>query len=264
MNDVFSDLLDRIRENLVSIMAVLMMVMILFGYLFYVLNTIMPQWQLRNDLITRVTAAEAEIAQSSQGQQSNVEELKNQISEAPNALANAADFLITEAQANQFLSDLYQYASLSDVEIVELQTQTNPSSDQDTLFIVKQFQLQVDGKLEKLIEFLARMEEVSQPSYILNNVRLTEGTPQDSLTMTIFLYTSPYAPEYFVETNPNTPIPLTSSPLPESAPLRYVVLPGDTLLSISRQFNISLSAIRQINDLAGNVISPNQELLIPR
>lgn len=264
MSETFSDLIDSIRDNLISVMAIFMIVVILIGYLLFVTNTILPQWQMRGDLTTRVAAAEGELEQSAQGQQSSVETLKTQITEAPDALANTADFLITEAQANQFLSDLYHHADMSNVEIAELQTQSNPSSDTEYLYDVKQFQLRVDGKLEQLIEFVARLKEVSQPSYILNNVAITHGALQDSLTMIILLYTSPYAPEYFVETNLNEAIAVTPPPIEESAPVRYVVLPGDTLLSLSRQFNITLPAIRQASNLTNNVVFPDQELLIPR
>jgi LysM repeat protein len=264
MNETLSDLIDNIRDNIISVMAIFMMVVILIGYLLFITNTILPQWQMRGDLITRVNSAQGELEQSAQGQESSVETLKSQITDAPDELANAADFLITEAKANQFLSDLYQYASMSNVEIAELQTQSNPSSDTESLFDVKRLQLRVDGKLEQLMEFLARMEEVSQPSYILNNVAITEGTPQDSLTMIILLYTSPYAPEYFAETNLHETNAILPPSLEESAPVRYVVLPGDTLLSISRQFNITFPAVRQVNNLVSNVISPDQELLIPR
>lgn len=264
MNETFSDLIERIQENLISIMAIFMIVVILIGYLLFTTKSILPQWRSRSDLITRVAVAEEEIAQSSRVQQTSVGTLKRQIDDAPDELSNAANFLITEAQANQFLSNLYQYANSNEVEIAELLTQSKPSSDSETLYNVKQFQLRVSGELEQLVAFLARLKEVSQPSYILTNVKISEGTIQDSLTMNIVLYTSPLAPGVTVATNLNDAINITPPSVQEPLPVRYTIQRGDTLLSISRQFNISIAAIRQANSFGESGLSTNQELLIPR
>lgn len=43
----------------------------------------------------------------------------------------------------------------------------------------------------------------------------------------------------------------------------YVVKPGDSLWKISKRFNISLSLIRSLNNINGNLIHPNQRLLLP-
>ncbi|QTD38642.1 glucosaminidase domain-containing protein [Polaribacter batillariae] len=44
----------------------------------------------------------------------------------------------------------------------------------------------------------------------------------------------------------------------------YTVKKGDTLYSISRKFNISVADLKEINNLADNVISINQKLLIEK
>lgn len=46
--------------------------------------------------------------------------------------------------------------------------------------------------------------------------------------------------------------------------LTHTVRKGDTLYSISRQYGVSVEAIRQANNLAGNIISVGQKLKIPK
>lgn len=56
----------------------------------------------------------------------------------------------------------------------------------------------------------------------------------------------------------------TLPPTPTLAPIVYIVQPGDTLLSIARQFGTTGDALCTYNNLPDcNLIHPGQELLIP-
>jgi len=43
----------------------------------------------------------------------------------------------------------------------------------------------------------------------------------------------------------------------------YIVKPGDNLWIIGKKFNVSLMTLKQLNNLSGNIIYPNQRLLLP-
>jgi hypothetical protein len=67
-----------------------------------------------------------------------------------------------------------------------------------------------------------------------------------------------------------TPLAETRSPIPTSAPPAspasqavYTVRAGDTLSSIAAAHGVTVRQLRRANDLAGNLIRPGQELVIP-
>ncbi len=61
----------------------------------------------------------------------------------------------------------------------------------------------------------------------------------------------------YVKSNTNTSISEG-----EKTRFFYKVLKGDTLYSIARKFNISVSKLKRLNNLASNAISINQELIL--
>jgi LysM repeat protein len=53
------------------------------------------------------------------------------------------------------------------------------------------------------------------------------------------------------------------TPLATTAPMPYVVQPGDTLFSLAQRFGTSVEAITAANGLADDSIRAGQELIIP-
>jgi LysM repeat protein len=67
-------------------------------------------------------------------------------------------------------------------------------------------------------------------------------------------------------TAPPTTIPPTAAPAPPAAPRIYTVQPGDTLLSIAKKFNTTVTAIVKANKLTpkqADSLRVGQELVIP-
>ncbi|WP_366923192.1 cell wall hydrolase [Metallumcola ferriviriculae] len=56
---------------------------------------------------------------------------------------------------------------------------------------------------------------------------------------------------------------LTVIPVVASSSTEYIVKSGDNLWAIGKKFNISINTIRQMNKLSGNIIHPNQRLVLP-
>jgi len=60
--------------------------------------------------------------------------------------------------------------------------------------------------------------------------------------------------------------PIATTPLATGAlgrPETVVVQPGDTLYQLSRQHGVSVAALREANNLSGNIIHPGQKLRLP-
>jgi LysM repeat protein len=65
---------------------------------------------------------------------------------------------------------------------------------------------------------------------------------------------------------PPTAIPPTAAPAPPAAQRKYTVQPGDTLLSIAKKFNTTVTAIVKANKLTpkqADALHVDQELVIP-
>lgn len=69
-----------------------------------------------------------------------------------------------------------------------------------------------------------------------------------------------------------TPIPgMSADPAPQGqpsqsnllAPTTHVIVPGDTLLGLAKQYGVTLEALRQANNLYTDLIYVGQELIIP-
>jgi LysM repeat protein len=63
-----------------------------------------------------------------------------------------------------------------------------------------------------------------------------------------------------------TAVPPTAAPAAPAAPRTYTVQPGDTLLSIARQFNTTVTAIVEANNLTpqqADALRVGQKLVIP-
>ena len=270
--NAITDLIDNLRENLVSALGIFLIVVIIIGYLAFSFTSILPQWQLRSELIPQVSTAELAVTQAAQSGNNNIETLRAQIESAPTRLVEtASSFLVSDAREAQILDNIYQYAEANNVTVTELQIQTAPSGGEETPFTVRQFRIEVSGPIPQLIAFLAAIKETEQPGVVLTNVTMEQQSPADSLRMDVLLYTSALVDSALVPTpsadsgNNET---VTTSPTPESvvaspANGRYEVRRGDTLLSVSLQHNVSLSALKNANQLSDNTIFPGQELVIP-
>ena len=59
------------------------------------------------------------------------------------------------------------------------------------------------------------------------------------------------------------PLAAAAGDTPSDGETTYTVEPGEHLYGIAEQFGIEMSALREANDIEGNIIRPGQELVIP-
>lgn len=65
-----------------------------------------------------------------------------------------------------------------------------------------------------------------------------------------------------IPSTPYNPPPSGPAPPPGPGTTIYTVQPGDTLFLIARQFNTTLKRLRELNNIAGDVIYPGQVLIV--
>jgi tetratricopeptide (TPR) repeat protein len=121
------------------------------------------------------------------------------LADAQTQLGTAASMFLGEAQATRVLNRLYTYAQATGVEIVNLQTATAAATD---IYVQRSFQFEVVGPLQALLNFLGSMDEVNLRGFFVDNVILAAQDDVHQLTMSVSLYTSPYA------TQDAAPLPL--------------------------------------------------------
>lgn len=266
--NAITDLLENLRDNLVSVLGIFLIVVIIIGYLVFSFTSILPQWQLRSELVPQVAVAELEVTRAAQSSNTNVDTLRAQIESAPTRLVEMASrFMVADAREAQILDSIYEDAETNGVEVADLQIQSTPNLGEGDLFNIRRFQIEIAGPLPQLLTFLSDIEETTLPGFVLTNVLINQQEQADSLVMNVLLYTSPYVDSTLVI--PSTGSSATTdlaTPGPEIATVtdrRYEVRRGDTLLSISLLYNVPMASLRSTNRLNDNIIFSGQELMIP-
>jgi len=179
--------------RLYSLLAVVVIIATTLGAVFFIISSILPQWQTRGELASQLATVEQQLLDAGRSQQESPDKWRERLEAAQAELDEAAGLFFSESQAAQVLNNLYQYANDSDVEITDLQSQPGPEEEKNEIYDVKTFQLQVEGSVLNLIAFMSRIEEATLKSFAISNVNIVEGEELYVLTMDITLYTSSYS-----------------------------------------------------------------------
>ncbi|MCB8942973.1 MAG: type 4a pilus biogenesis protein PilO [Ardenticatenaceae bacterium] len=222
--DVLYDIRDTLRDNLVSVAAIIVLAVVGAGYLIFITTNLFPRWAQHQELAAQVEAAQQSQRQSAQNQNNTAAALPTQISQAQTRLQQTAESFLNESQAASILDNIYQYALLSGVEIANLQALPPTSEDKNTLYDERAFALQVNGPVPQLLDFVGRIQEATLPSVALNNLNIIPSADRTSLTVDLHLYTSPFSPGTVLSETTGifaeTAVPLlTPTPAPNTAAL---------------------------------------------
>ncbi|MEE9490730.1 MAG: type 4a pilus biogenesis protein PilO [Dehalococcoidia bacterium] len=226
------------KERLYPLLAIVAIVVIGLGYFLFINSSIVPQLRVRKELAIRLASAEKELRETQKAKEGAPETLEEQVATAEATLNEAANVFLSESQAAEALNKLYQYASESGVEITSMQAQPNPEEKKD-IYDVRMFQLQVEGALPKLMDFISRIKEAAFKSFVIANVNITEGEELHILTMDITLYTSPYSPGAAVQAMPGVTPAETPTNLPQLIEELAIAL-------ASREWDQVIGLIKQI------------------
>jgi len=181
------------KDRLYPLLALTAVIVIGLADVLLVGKFILPAWKDKRELASQLASAEKALTEAKRAQEESPEELRKQVATAQATLNDVASAFLSDSQADDSLSKLYQYASESQVEIASLQAQPAPEEEEKGAYDVTKFRLQADGAFPDLMDFLSRIKEAALESFMMTNVNITEGEEQHTLSMDITLYTSPYS-----------------------------------------------------------------------
>lgn len=219
MMDTLYDVRDYLRDNLMMVLAGGLIVILLIGFLLFIVSVLMPQIQARSELAAQVASAQEALTQSQLSQDAVPNSLQAQIASSQARRDELAAVFLTEAAAADTLNNLYRYAERAGVEIVDLQAQTTGETAVKNVYDTRIFRLQVDGDVPNLLSFMSQISEASAPSFTIENVEMSEsvaaetGSVTNSLAMDFVVHTSPYAVETAVSTNDDEFVSIIPTPL---------------------------------------------------
>lgn len=222
----FEEILDYLRENLFTVLAIAIMVLLVVGYIIFAVRTLVPRWQQRTDLVAAAATVDAAYADRTTQQQAIAGQLRQEIETAQAEFDETSNRFLTEAQAAAFLDSLYDSAAQTAVSITQLQAQAVPQGaavgGEKPVYDTRQFRLEVTGPLPQLNQFVGRIEQTAVASVSVQNLAITSGVDENSavLTLDLLLYTSPFSTGESVAQLPD-PLPTTEGtavPQPTATP----------------------------------------------
>jgi len=182
------------REQLYYLLPMAMIVIMMLGYLLFVMLSIVPQTRVMREKAYQLSSARRKLIEAEATQREVPNRLREQVAAAEVNLRETAKVFLSEPQAAEALGKLYQYADESGVKIIALQIQSGSQEVKKGVYDVKTFQLRAEGSLPALMDFISRIEEARfLKTFILTDINITEGEDLHILTMNITLYTSPYS-----------------------------------------------------------------------
>ena len=239
--------LASLRDRLLRLLPILIILMTIFGLVLYSVRFLLPEWQtyevLSSGVSTQQAAIETQVA--AQDNSDSLVILQSQVERVQTQLHENSTIFLTRAEADEVLNRLYSYAYARGVRVIQLQSQsssqgtpTSEASAYETMVL----QLQVNGPVANLMDFIAHIREASLLGVSIGTIGVNRAEGETSLTMTVYIYTSPYAsgsvlnqlpsPTPTLPATPDTPTPtptLTSTPTATPSPTYTATIIPPTL-----------------------------------
>lgn len=178
------------REQLQQWGVLLLMVLLLLGVILFVTLVLVPDIRRRAEYDILLRSAETNLIAAQKAKLEAPAKLQAQVTDAEGRLNVAAQVFLDEAESTVVVNRLYTYAQAAGVEIVNLQT--SPPIITET-YSQRDFQFQVAGIPEALLDFLGRIAEVELSGFVVNNVALAPAEDGHLLSLGVSVYSSPYS-----------------------------------------------------------------------
>jgi LysM repeat protein len=257
---------------------------VFLGYVIFFTASIRPSMEARDTLNAQLDTARQTLDAASKLPAANPDDLKTRVADAQATLSAATGFFLTEAQAAQLVSALYNYANAAHVSISDLQSLPVPTPTSKDISRVTSVRIQAQGASQGLIDFMSRIKESSSRGFIVNSFNLTGGDTNSAvliLTVSFYTYSPGLIDTYLTEVpagNAATPAPpatgvritptTVSKPgaaaTPTSKFVIHIVRTGDTISSIARQYGTTAEAIIIANHLTNFNVTVGQQLVVPQ
>jgi len=293
MMDRLNFLQNISRNTVYTFLAVLLILGLGAGYVYFYATNIDPSLRNRDQVMTQLSNARQLLVDTRRVADLSPTDFQQQLTTTQSTLATYRSAFLTEQQMSNLSDALYQEANAAQVQITDLQTQIVTAQTASNPFIVSTIRLQAQGDSYRLVDFVARMKETSLKGVVVNNLSLTQDKTSARLTMDMTVYTSPVVPDDLRVAAQATPTPIvqpttiptliptlipivdppqplvpTATPLPSPTPTvqptLHVVRPGDTLFSLARLYGTTVDAIMKANSLPTQNIFIGQTLVIPK
>jgi LysM repeat protein len=213
-----SNLLQSLKQHRYTVLAVVLIFVIVLGYLLFYRASIAPALQAQSDARGALVSAQQALVDASRVQNTTPDQMQMQVLLAQTSLVEPLKGFLSDLQAGQILNVLYQYASASGVLITDLQTQPITNTDTKELFTITTARLHAQGDAHQLLDFVARIKDVTSQGFLINAVNLTTTQAIGNLTLNVTLYTSPFASgDSVIQLSP-APVPAAGSAPPTAAP----------------------------------------------
>ncbi|HPL29509.1 MAG TPA: hypothetical protein PLG21_15795, partial [Anaerolineae bacterium] len=176
MKDALNDLQGKLPsgDRLYSLLAACTIAAIIVAYGLIAARGLVPSIRAWMDLSAQVAAADAALAKAREAQALAPGAAERRRAAAEAALAQAAGILLSEGQAAEMPTRLYEYAGASGVEIVSLQSQPVQKGAADDVYSVRVLDVQIAGPLAGLIHCLSRIDEGALPGCVISGVSIVE------------------------------------------------------------------------------------------
>ncbi len=232
--------LSSLRTRLFQLLPVLFIMLAVLGIGIFSIQSLLPRWQSYQSLATEVQTQNQALATqfAAQSDSGNAQVLQAQIQSAQATLNSVGNNFLTDSEAAQVLNRLYAYAYSRGVRIVNLQAQQPSAAATASAvpYITTVYQLQVSGGVANLIDFISHFQEASLPGVSITSMSVSNTGSQPQLTMTLLIYTSPYASGKALsqistaEVDPPDSTPTPTGTVPPSAAALLTVVASATLL----------------------------------
>ena len=121
------------RDSLYSLLALVVMIVVGLADILFVRSFIIPRWQDRSDLTSQLAAARKALDEAIEAQEASPAELQKKTEAAQATLNEVANIFLSDSQAAEVLNKLYEYASHSQVEIINQQIMPVPEEEKKDL-----------------------------------------------------------------------------------------------------------------------------------
>jgi tetratricopeptide (TPR) repeat protein len=152
---------------------------------------ILPEVRVRRKRNTDLTTARRQIVEREN--EPSEEDLREDLEIFRAKRDEAARIFFSPGEVTELLNKLYQYASVSEVAIINLESEPTPVEEPSEVYDVQSFRVKAVGSVSDLIDFVTSIREASFPSFIAHDLAIVEEREHHALTMTVNLYTSSYS-----------------------------------------------------------------------
>ncbi len=181
---------ESLSRNLYLLLALLVILILTLSYAAFFTTSISPELTARDKLAVQLNDARKALVEARKIPEAKPADMQTRIAEGKVTLTAQLAAFLTDPQASQLLSLLYQYANDAGVVVSDLQTVPGPTPGPKDVYRVTNLKLQVQGSSHGLVDFVARTKSIPTKGLVINNATFIGGEAANAtMQLDISLYT---------------------------------------------------------------------------